>query len=234
MGINKLGSNKKPRATLIFNSESERSILKNALTDLAAARGSSPSSAALGVAIEAVAETPQVRGIARSIYASENPSVLDGLEFVFQDLAAVGENGRDSQPMLSFFLELALDLGLRIDTSSDDAILMKNYWQSVTDVLRRNFKDSDIDSALAAREAEQLGSILDSPCRMQEIGSLLMIMKENWDLLNNHTCTFRALSALSRMAFPTRNGIAETADTRLTFFKKADDFYTAGIEVNEI
>lgn len=233
MGINKLGSNKKPRATLIFNSESERSILKNALTDLAATRGSSPSSAALGIAIEALAETPQVRGIARSMYTAETPRVLDGLEFIFQDLAATGEKGRDSSSLLDFFLELALELGLRIDTTRDDAYLLKNQWQSVTEILKRNSSNSDFDSALAAREAEQLGSVLDSPYGLQEIASFITLLRESWGMLKEYSCTFRFLCAMTRMAFPARKGVVETADTRLTFFKKADVFYEAGIEVSE-
>lgn len=233
MGINRLGSNNKPRTTMVFNTVTERSILKNSLCDLAASRGSSPSTAILEIAIEAVAETPQARNIARTVYSSESPSVLDGLELVFQDLAAVGEKGRDSQPMINFFLNLALKLGLRIDTSSDDAPLLKNHWQSIADVLKHGFDTSNFEAALTAREAEQLGSVLDSPCGLQEIASYLRIMKENWDLLKEYSCTFRSLCAMSRMAFPARKGVMETADTRLTFFKKADVFYGAESEVNE-
>lgn len=234
MGINALGSNKKPRTSLIFETPAERNIFKNAVSDLASEMGMSPSRSALEASLEAIATTPQTRNIARSIYASNNPSLLDGLELIFQELAAEGEKGRDAFPMVAFFLKISLDLGLRINTTSDDTAHFKNQWKSIEDILNFNSGVASLEAELAARNANQLGTVLDCPCPMQEAASFVASICESWNLLRNYSCTFRALCALSRMAFPARKGVAETAENRLTFFREADIFYRAGIEVAEI
>ena len=232
MGINALGSNKKPRTSLIFETPIERSIFKNAVADLASETGSSPSRSALEASLGAIAMTPHARNIARSVYASSEPSVLEGLELLFQELAVEGEQGRDARPLVDFFLAVALDLGLRVNTASDDITFLKNQWESIEDILNSYADNTDLETALAARNANQLGAVLDSPCPAQEIASFVSSISENWARLCKYSCTFRALCALARMAFPSRMGITENANIRLSFFRKADDYFMAGKEAS--
>ncbi|RRF98089.1 MAG: hypothetical protein DUD39_11485 [Coriobacteriaceae bacterium] len=230
MGINPLGSNKKARTTLIFNKDVERLEFKNALSDIATARNISPSEAALALVLEHVASTAKARDIARTMYAYEYPRCLDGLEIIFQDLAAQGEAGRDSKPVLTNFLELALDFGLSINTNDDDAIYLVEQWHSIIDVLESASKNKEPEAMLAARDASQLGTTLEDPCAMQIISPLLSCLLKNWDVLRTQSSTYRTLCCFARMAFPTRKGLEETAETRLAFMRTADEFYASGKE----
>lgn len=230
MGINPLGSNKKARTTLVFNRGAERLEFKNAVSDIAAARGTSPSEAALAVVLEHVATTAAARDIARTMYAHEGPRCLDGFELVFQDLAALGERGRNSEPVLSAFLEFALGLGLSINTTDDDAIHLANQWLSIVDVLEGASGGGEPKSMLAARNASQLRTALEAPSAMLAISPMLSCLLENWEVLRTQSCTYRALCCFARMAFPTRRGMEETAEYRLAFLRAADKFYSSGEE----
>lgn len=230
MGINPLGSNKKARTTLIFNRDVERLVFKNAVADIAAKRNSSPSEAVLALVVESVASTSKARDIARTMYASEQPRCLDGFELVFQDLSANGECGRDSEPIVRRFLELTLDLGLSIDTTDDDVIHLVKQWHSIVDALESASNRNEPNTLLAVRDASQLGAALEAPSAMQAIPSMLSCLLENWSALRIHSCTYRALCCFARMAFPTRRGIDETAETRLAFLRTADKFYASGKE----
>lgn len=226
MGLNPLGSNKKARSTLIFKREVERVQFKNAIADVATTCGLSPSETVLNLVFERIAAEPKARSIARTMYASETPRTQDGFEAVFQDLAANGEDGRDSEPLLRGFLELALDLGLSINTTDDESILLVRQWDSIVSALG-NAKEKGPEAALAARSARELGTILDTPCAMQPISPLLGCLRESWATLRAQSCTFRALCCLARMAFPTHGGVFETAETRLAFLRTADGFYAS-------
>lgn len=230
MGLNPLGSNKKARTALVFNRDVERLEFKNAVSDIATARNSSPSETVLALVLENVASTSKARDIARTMYAAEEPRCLDGFELVFQDLAANGERGRDSEPIVRRFLELTLDLGLSIDTTDDDAIHLVKQWSSIVDVLESASNHDEPSTLLAARDAGQLGTALEAPSAMQAIPSMLSCLLENWNALRTHSCTYRALCCFARMAFPTRRGIDETAETRLAFLRAADKFYVSGKE----
>lgn len=232
MGINPLGSNKKARTTLVFDRDVERLEFKNAVSDIAAVRNTSPSVTALALVIESIASTSKTRDIARTMYAAEKPRCLDGFELVFQDLAANGEHGRDSEPIVRSFLELSLDLGLSINTTDDDAIHLVEQWCSIVDVLEDASNLDKPSTVLAARDASRLGAVLDVPSAMQAIPSMLSCLLENWSVLRVQSCTYRALCCFTRMAFPTRRGIYETAETRLAFLCAADKFYASGKEEN--
>lgn len=230
MGINPLGSNKKARTTLIFNREVERIEFKNAIADIAATRNSSPSEMALTLVLEYTASTDKARSIARTMYAAECPRCLDGFEIIFQELAALGERGRDSEPILRSFLELSLELGLNIDTTCQDNILLSDQWDSVTNVLEDTQESGWPRAALAAHSARRHGSTLKTPCAFLSISPLISFIAESWELLRGQSCTYRVLCCLARMAFPTRKGMEETAETRLAFLRAADRFYTSGEE----
>lgn len=232
MGINPLGSNKKARTTLVFNRDIERLVFKNAGADIATVRNTSTSEAVLSLVLENVATTSKARDIARTMYSCDEPRprCLDGFEIIFQDLASNGEHGRDSEPVVRSFLELTLDLGLSINTADDDAVLLTEQWHSIVDVLKDASKNKDLDAMLAVRNASQLGAALEAPSAMQAIPSMLSCMLESWEALRTKSCTYRVLSCLARMAFPTRRGIDETAETRLAFLRKADKFYASGEE----
>lgn len=230
MGINPLGSNRKARTTLVFNRDVDRLAFKNAGADIAAVRNTSTSEAVFSLVLESVAETPKARGIARTMYSCDEPRCLDGFEIIFQDLAAHGEHGRDSEPVVRSFLELTLDLGLRINTTDDDATLLTEQWHSIVNVLKDSSKHKDPDAMLAARNASQLGDALEAPSAMQAIPSMLSCILESWKVLRTKSCTYRVLCCFARMAFPTRRGIEETAETRLALLRTADKFYASGEE----
>lgn len=230
MGINPLGSNKKARTALIFNRAVERLEFKNAVSDIAAVRNSSPSEAVLALVMGSLASTSKARDIARTMYAAEQPRCLDGYELVFQDLAANGERGRNSEPIVRSFLELTLDLGLSINTTDDDVIHLVKQWRSIVDALESASNHEEPNTMLAAGDASQLITALEAPSAMQAIPSMLSCLLESWDTLRVQSCTFRALCCFARMAFPTRRGIDETAETRLAFLRSADKFYASGKE----
>lgn len=228
MGLNPLGSNKKARTTLVFSENVKLLEFKNATSDIASERNSSPSETILALVIESTASTSKARDIARTMYAAEKPRCLDGFELLFQDLAANGERGRDSEPIVRSFLELTLDLGLSINTTDDDAIHLVKQWHSIVNVLENATDRNEPDTLLAARDASQLSTALEAPCTMQAIPSMLSCLLENWNVLRAQSCTYRALCCFARMAFPTRRGTNETAETRLALLRTADKFYMSG------
>lgn len=228
MGVNPLGSNKKSRTTLIFARPIERTEFKNITADLAAERGSSPSETVLAVLFEHVAREPETRALARDLYAMDNPRCQDGLETIFQGLAANSTNGERAKPLVSWFLDLALTLGLSIDTTTDDAILLRHCWDSVVEVLR----NAEGGTHEAARCAEQLTSALNCPDAKMSISPLLSCLLDGWERLHSQSCAYRVLCALARMAFCTRRGALETADTRLALLRAADEFYAGGKEAS--
>lgn len=228
MGINPLGSNGKARTTLIFNRTVERDEFKHALSDIAAVRGASPSETALAVVLESVASEPETRAIARDLYATDSPRCQDGLETIFQGLAANSTNGESAKPLVSWFLDLALTLGLSVDTTTDDAILLRHCWDSVVEVLR----SAEGVTHEAARSAEQLTSALNCPDAKMSISPLLSCLLDGWERLHSQSCAYRVLCALARMAFCARRGALETADTRLALLRAADEFYAGGKEAS--
>lgn len=230
MGLNPLGSNKKARTTLVFSENVKLLQFKNAISDIASVRNSSPSETVLALVMENAASTSKARDIARTMYAAEKPRCLDGFELIFQDLAANGERDRDSEPIVRSFLELALDLGLSINTTDDDAIHLVKQWHSIVNALEIAANRDEPDTLLAARDASQLVTALEAPCAMQAIPSMLSCLLGNWDVLRVQSCAYRALCCFARMAFPTRRGINETAETRLAFLRTADKFYASGEE----
>lgn len=230
MGLNPLGSNKKARTTLVFSENVKLLEFKNAISDIASVCNSSPSETVLALVMEHAASTSKARDIARTMYAAEKPRCLDGFELLFQDLAANGERGRDSEPVVRSFLELTLDLGLSIDTTDDDAIHLVKQWRSIVDVLENATNRDEPDTLLAAHDASQLVTALEAPCAMQAIPCMLSCLLKNWNALRVQSCTYRALCCFARMAFPTRRGINETAETRLAFLRTADKFYASGEE----
>lgn len=230
MGINPLGSNKKARTTLVFSENVKLLEFKNATSDIASVRNSSPSETILALVMESTASTSKARDIARTMYAAEKPRCLDGFELLFQDLAANGELGRDSEPIVRSFLELTLDLGLSINTTDDDAIHLVKQWRSIVNVLENATIRDEPDTLLAAHDASQFVTALEAPCAMQAIPCMLSCLLENWNVLRVQSCTYRALCCFARMAFPTRRGINETAETRLAFLRTADKFYASGEE----
>lgn len=238
MGINPLGSNKKARTTLVFDEKEERNDVKNALSDIASSLGISPSQTVLALVLESLAKTDEARDVARTMYAFERldpkeSRCLEGLELILQDLAANGEEGRDSEVVLKNFLDLALRLGLSIDTNGDDARLLLNQWSSITEVLENASKSSKPEIILAARDASDLGSVLDSGESMLAISPMLACLARSWELLRNQSCAFRALCYLAHMASPTRTGIYESPKDRLAFLHTADMFYaTSGEEAD--
>lgn len=226
MGINPLGSNGKARTTLIFNRTVERDEFKHALSDIAAVRGASPSETALAVVLESVASEPETRAIARDLYATDSPRCQDALETIFQHLAADSAMGSRAKPLVSWFLDLALALGLGIDTAADDAILLRNAWGSVVEVLQ----GATVGRSEPARNASQLASALDYMDAAMSISPLLSCLLDGWKHLHSQSCTYRVLCALARMAFCTRSGAFETAHDRLALLRAADEFYEGGKE----
>ena len=190
MGINPLGSNKKARTALIFNRAVERLEFKNAVSDIAAVRNSSPSEAVLALVMGSLASTSKARDIARTMYAAEQPRCLDGYELVFQDLAANGERGRNSEPIVRSFLELTLDLGLSINTTDDDVIHLVKQWRSIVDALESASNHEEPNTMLAAGDASQLITALEAPSAMQAIPSMLVSSRAG-----THSAFNRALSA---------------------------------------
>ena len=232
MGANPLGSNKKSRTTLIFNRNIERTEFKNAISDVATVRNASPSETVRAVLLEHVAVTPEARNIARTMYAADSPRSLDGYEIIFQELVALGEQGRDSEPILRNFLEHSLELGLCINTTKDDIFVLTEYWESIVKILEDVQEIEYINNALEIRNAKQLGSILKNPSPMLAISPMLSCLLKSWDVLRIHSCTYRVLCCYTHMAFPTRRGIEETAEDRLAFLHAADNFYASGKEAS--
>lgn len=232
MGFSPIGSNNKARTTLVFGREIERQEFKGAISDIAEVRNTSPSDTVLSLVFENVATTTQARDIAKTLYASTTPRCQVGYELVFQDLAAVGENGRDAKPVVEGFLKLVLDLGLQISTIDKDAHHLRNQWDSITYLLSEASKTGDVATVLAVRTARQLGSALEAPSPGLAFPVFVSTLLDNWDAVRSQSCTYRVLCDFARMAFPTRRGKEETAETRLTFLKTADAFYSNGREAD--
>lgn len=232
MGINPLGSNTKPRSTLIFSREAERAQFKAAISDIAESRKSSPTEAVLELIFEHVASTPEARDIARSMYSSERPRSLDALAQAFRELEAVGERGRDSKPLVKRLLDLSLRLGLSMDTASDEAILLRSYWADVVEALRKTSTDGSLRHQTAARTASQLSATLASPTAMLAICSHVSTMLDSWDVLRGERSAHSVLCALAQMSIPTRKGIFESGPDRLETIRAIDGFYMSGREVS--
>lgn len=232
MGINALGSNKKPRTTLVFSRNSERTQFKGLISDIAESRRTSPTAAVLELVLERVASTSKARDIARTMYSTETPRSLDGLELVFREVEAIGERSRDSEPLVKRLLDLSLRLGLSIDTTSDEAINLRIHWAGVVEALRKAAKDGDLRQQTAARTASQLTATLASPTAMLAICSHVSTLAESWDVLRGERCAYSVLGALAQMSVPARTGIIETGGDRLETMRVIDDFYLSGREAS--
>ncbi|WP_346696676.1 hypothetical protein [Thermophilibacter mediterraneus] len=233
MGLNPLGSNKKPRVTLIFSRDSERTQFKGAAADIAEAHKCSPTEAVLELVLEYVAATRQARDIARTMYSSETPRSLDALELVYRELEAVGERGGDTAPLVQRLLDLSLHLGLSIDTTADEAVNLRNHWESVVEVLRDAAASGDIHRRTTARTASQLTATLVSPTAMLAICSHVSTLADSWDVLRGERSAYGVLSALAQMSVPTRRGIVETGEDRLETMRVIDNFYLSGREASD-
>lgn len=232
MGINPLGSNQRPRSTLIFNSEVNRTQFKSAILDIAESRRSSPTEAVLELVLEHLASSPEARDIARTMYSSETPRSLDALELAFRELEAVGERGRDSEPLVKRLLDLSLRLGLSIDTTCGEAINLQACWADVVEALRKTSTDGDLRHQTAARTAAQLSATLASPTAMLAICSHVSTMLDSWDVLRGERSAHSVLCALAQMSVPTRKGIVESGPDRLETMRVINDFYLSGREVS--
>lgn len=232
MGLNPLGSNRKPRTTLIFARDSEKNQFRGAAVDIAETRRCSPTEAVLELVLERVASSSKARDIARTMYSSEAPRSLDALELVYRELEAVGERGRDSEPLAKRLLDLSLRLGLSIDTTSDEAINLRGHWADVVEALRSAAMDGGLRQQAAARTASQLTATLASPTAMLAICSHVSVLLDAWDVLRGERSAYSVLSALTQMSVPARSGIIETGADRLETMRVIDGFYLSGREAS--
>ena len=234
MGYNPIGSNGKPRSALVFDEKEERNQYKNAIADIAASRNTSPSQAVLALTIESLAEIPEARDIARTMYASEHPRCLYGLQLLFQDLVENGEDGLYAFAALNVFRDLAFRLGLCIDTTGEGAEDVLQDWTEIAALLEDASRNPQLDRlAFDAHFAKRFIIHLGSGERVF-ISNMLgpMSMRKSWGFLYDQPCAHRLLRDLAHMAFPTRRGVRESADDRLAFLRAADVFYASGDAVD--
>ena len=234
MGISPIGSNKKPRSTLVFGSNPNLHMFKNGTADLASVYGLSPSDTVLLLVTNELAKTDKGKALAQTLYGRDTPSCQDAYCALFEELAApISPNARDAKRLVNHFLRYALDLGLSINTEDDRAIHLRNQWDSVCTVLEEAGKSGEIQDALAAKNARSLDTVLNDQIAMQAISPFISQILESWETVKNFSCTYRVLHDFALIGFQTNPGHTETAETRLSLLKAVDEYYSGGKEASE-
>lgn len=234
MGLSPIGSNRKPRSSLIFRSKSDLSLYKGITGDLADARGTSATETVLQVLLGEVATTRKARDIARSMYAADAPTCREAYDLLFQELSAVGERGRDARPLVESFLDYSLRLGLRIDTAGERIHHLLEQWDSICSYLEREASEGDPDTMIAASNARELERILTYGVGSEPYFSHINLILAQWDSLHGESRTYRCLIDLNEMALVTRQGAVETAEDRLALLRLADAYYLGGREAETL
>lgn len=232
MGINPMGSNKKPRSTIIFVNKTDQQIYKNGIADVAEANRMSPSETVLSLVLDGVAKTERGQAVARTLYSSDSPSCLEAYASLFEELSALGERSRDALPVIDSFLKYTLDYEACIDTTNPLVHHLGQQWDSVAEALEVACKNGEADTALAAKDARELVSVISYESAMQSFASLVSLIVDNFDVLRVHSCTYRVLNDLASLGFPTRRGVRETASTRLALLRTVDTYYAGGEGAN--
>lgn len=228
MGRNQIGSNGKPRTTLIFNHDAQRDAFKGALADIAAIRLASPSEAALEMVLGCVATSRKGIELARTLYASKEPRTLGGLEVLFQELATRGEYGKDASPIVNYFFDIALKLGLEGDNFDVNLKPLKEYWANVVNAVEGRTAGEDTVSELARELLQSAKVILKSFewADATEAAPLIALVYCSWNDLRKNPNSFRALYELAKHARPARPAASESTEDRLAFLRIADEYYS--------
>ena len=233
MGLSPIGSNRKPRSTLVFRSTIDQLMYKNGSADIAASLNLAPSDAVLFLVTEKLAATDEGRAIARTMYGDDNPSCMRAYQALYEYLSALGyPETHDAKSITDSFLRYALNMGISIDTTDERIVHLRNQWDSVCTAIEQEGKSGEIKLKLAAKNARELGTILDTQVPMQTIAPFISQILESWDVLKPFSCTYRALLDFAYMGFPTRPSHVETAETRLALLRLADEYYSDGEEAS--
>ena len=230
MGFSPIGSNRKPRSTLIFKSSTELSLYKGVTSDLSDIRGASATETVLHLLLDAVATTREAQDIAKSMYATDDPSCREAYDLLFQELSAVGERGRDARPLVESFLDWSLRLGLRIDVTGNRIHHLRDQWDSICRRLELEAAEGDPDAMLSASNARELERVFVCGGPIEPYYSHVNLVLGQWDALHEESRTYRFLIDLNEMAVATRQGAMETAQDRLALLRLADEYYTGGRE----
>lgn len=209
MGKNQLGSNSKPRTTLVFDNMDERNVLKLALADVADLMHTSPSKSVLFMALEYMAKTPEGIDVAKTMYSHTPPRCQVAYKEVFANLAYLGnDDGKNVLPLIRSFQQYVNDFGMGIDSGCDDDF--RSDLDAVTSIL-----DEQSDASLS----------LKIPCPTRELNSILDVIIENWATLREQYQSYSLLAELAKSITPHRLGATETAQTRQEVLVAIDKFY---------
>ena len=230
MGFSPIGSNRKPRSTLIFKSSTELSLYKGITSDLSETRGASATETVLQLLLDGVTTTREAQDIAKSMYAADGPSCREAYDLLFQELSAVGERGRNARPLVESFLDWSLRLGLRIDITGDRIHHLRDQWDSICRRLELEASEGDPDAMIAAGNARELERVFSYGSPFEPYYSHVNLMLGQWNALHEESRTYRFLIDLNEMALATRRGAMETAQDRLALLRLADDYYLGGRE----
>lgn len=231
MALNPIGSNRKSRSTLIFNSTEYMMVYKNTLADSASLAGVSPTELVADLVNQTVAKTPEGQWVAHMMYMESKPCCMDAYQCIFSaiDEEATRAN-RETRPIVQNFLEYSRKVGIAIDSEAELVHHLREQWRSATGYLAKKTDDLDADGNLCLQNFLSISHIIDNDNFSTPAAPMVTALLEAWDLLNASPVTYRILLDLSRMGMPTRRGIRENAADRVALIKLIDKYYMDGRE----
>ena len=231
MAFNPIGSNRKPRSTLIFNSTECMMVYKNTLADSASLAGVSPTELVADLVNQTVAKTPEGQWVAHMMYMESKPCCMEAYQCIF---SAIDEDAtrakRETRPIVQSFLAYTRKLGITIDSETKLVHHLREQWKSAAGYLVKKTDDLDADGNLRLENFLSIGHIIDNDNFSTPAAPMVTALLETWDLLNASPVTYRILLDLSRMGKPARRGIRENAADRVSLLKLIDDYYLDGKE----
>lgn len=121
VGTSSLGSNGKPHAAFVFDSDNERDVFRSALADLSECFGTSPTKTLYRSLLRFVSETEEGRWAAEAMYSDREPSALTAYRHAFHLLAVDSSlRGDDAHQLVKAFLRYAAKQKMLIDDTATE------------------------------------------------------------------------------------------------------------------